>query len=171
MKTTILNFGGFYCSIHSELAESMVKMYEDNDGENVIEFENYSKLYAEYSKRFVSFLNELMGCKLKFISLESPRYYNYSTDNIVCNYAKKDFAAIKKYAKENDLQKDIENHIKDITTLKDGYWPFYEYSEVFLHENEDILIQCYLDVIIENSTENWINYYDIENVYEIIYSL
>jgi hypothetical protein len=172
MKKVNVNFGGFYYSLHSELIDSMVQMYEDTDNEDeVIEFDNYNQLHIKYSKHFVSFLNELMDCNLKFINFDSPKYYNYSTDKIVCKYTKKDFNAIKKYAKVNNLMNDIELHIKRITTSVDGYWAFYEYNEVFFPENESILIQCYLDVIIKKSVDEWFSYYDMQNVYEIIYSL
>jgi len=171
MKTTILNFGGFYYSLHSNLIDSMVEMYEQTDNENEnIEFDHYNELYIEYSKNYVDFLNELIGCNLKFTELISPQYYNYSTDKIECKYTKKDFNAIKKYIKLNNLQNEVEKHIKNITTSKSGFIAFYDYNEVFLPENESILIQCYLDVIIQNNTENWINYYDMQNVYELIYN-
>lgn len=172
MKTVNLNFGGFYYSIHSELIDSMVEMYEDpNDDGFIKEFDNYSQLHIDYSKNYVDFINELTDCNFKFLALNSPKYYNYSTDKIECKYTKKDFQLIKKYVKSKNLQNEVENHIKRITTSVDGYWAFYEYNEVFLPENEGILLQCYLDVIVKNSTEKCLDFYDFENVYELIYSL
>jgi len=172
MKTNFyINFGGFYYSIHSANIDIMIEQYEEpneTDG-TVIEFDNYNELCIEYSKEYVEFLNELLNTDIDFISLESPKFYNYSTDKIKAEISKEDVLKVFKYIKENDLKIDITERIKEVTTSVSGYIPFYSYEDIFKHENIDILIQCIFDVICNNTGEEFLNYYDRNYMYELIY--
>ena len=144
IKTTV-NFGGFYNSIHSDIIESYVEDMEYN-WEDV----DYKDTYNEYSKSYIKALNNILDTNIVFKALNSPKYYNYSTDTISVELSKKDILKLFKYVKDEELKQEVFNNIKDTNTSKDGYVAFYNYADFFKKENLDILIECLIDVIIEN---------------------
>ena len=92
-------FSGFYNSIHDSLIDSVLEYeaeyYADSDKANdiilnVLNVSHYDKIREELSKVFVEGINELfwyehdINLNLKFDSLKSPKFYNYSTDEIYC---------------------------------------------------------------------------------------
>ena len=84
IKTTV-NFGGFYNSIHSDIISTCVADMEYNWEEL-----NYEATYNEYSKRYIKVLNNILDTNIIFKALNSPKYYNYTTDYIVTDISKKD---------------------------------------------------------------------------------
>ena len=160
MKTT-LNFGGFYESIHSELIESTVEQVieDDNVTEDMIK---WADLNLEYSKKYVDFLNERFELNLKFLELNSPKYYNYSTDVIIVEISTDDF---KKVSDIVDKEK-LKEVVKEITTGRSGYIPFYTFDEVF--QDNEMLCQCMFDVLIDEiSTEDLVENYGANIAYNV----
>ena len=168
---TILNFGGFYGSTHSLNIDKMIEMYEEPNEETneTSEFDNYSELINDYTKCYVSFINELVGIELSFLELISPREYNFSTDKIEVECSKVDILKIIQYIKKNQLNEDFDEHANKATTSIGGYIPFYSLQDVFKSENRGILLQLLLDTIISESGDEFESYYDIQNMYELIY--
>ena len=99
-------FDGFYHTIHwqdeSDILENeLMEWYKQANWWNIdLDFANdfvtdnfnFNKYYTDYSKEYVEsfisdfqhyILNYLGINNIKFISLESPKYYNYATDTIV----------------------------------------------------------------------------------------
>ena len=127
---------------------------------------NYEATYNEYSKRYIKVLNNILDTNIIFKALNSPKYYNYSTDFINVEISKKDILKLFKYVKEEDLKEEVFNTIKEASTPRDGYAPFYKYRAFFKKDNLDILVECLIDVIIENLQDRIIdgiqsNYIDI----------
>ena len=99
-KTLVkIPFSGFYNSIHDSIIDSALEYesecYADSDKANdiildVLNINHYDKIREELSKVFVEGVNELfwyeynINLDLEFDSLKSPRFYNYSTDEIYC---------------------------------------------------------------------------------------
>jgi hypothetical protein len=87
MKTieTTINFGGFYNSIHDGNIDHMVEALEYNF-DNVDYKKTFESYINEYCYKLKSYiLNEyLIDIDFKNIKLNSPKYYNYSTDTIDC---------------------------------------------------------------------------------------
>ena len=166
---TIVNFGGFYNSIHSDIIDTYIEDYEYN-WEDV----NYKATYKEYSKSYIKALNNILDTNMSFKALNSPKYYNYSTDIINVDISKKDILKLFKYVKDEDLKQEVFNIIKEASTPRDGYAPFYKYKAFFKKDNLDILVECLLDIIVENLQDRIIdgicaNYIDIilnENIKE-----
>ena len=142
---TNVNFGGFYDSIHSDIIDTYVADMEYN-WEEV----NYNDTYKIYSKIYIKVLNNILDTNIIFKALNSPKFYNYSTDVIKVELSKKDILKLFKYIKEEELKQEVFNTIKDASTSKDGYVAFYNYADFFKKENISILVECLLDVIIEN---------------------
>ena len=99
-KTLVkIPFSGFYNSIHDSIIDSALEYesecYADSEKANdiildVLNINHYDKIKEELSNVFVESINELfwyeydINLGLEFDSLKSPRFYNYSTDEIYC---------------------------------------------------------------------------------------
>ena len=120
-------FSGFYNSIHDSVIDSALEYececYADSDKANDIIFDvlnvnHYDKIREALSKVFVEGVNELfwheydINLDLEFESLKSPKFYNYSTDEIYC-YVAND--------KINELVMLLDNENDFIKALKDKY--------------------------------------------------
>ena len=127
-KTLVkIPFSGFYNSIHDSIIDSALEYesecYADSDKANDIIFDvlnvnHYDKIREALSKVFVEGVNELfwyeydINLDLTFDSLKSPKFYNYSTDEIYC-YVDND--------KINELVTLLDNENDFIEALKDKY--------------------------------------------------
>ena len=120
-------FSGFYNSVHDSIIDSALEYesecYADSDKANdiildLLNINHYNKIREELSKVFVEGINELFWYEydikldLEFDSLKSPRFYNYSTDEIYC-YIDND--------KINELVALLDNENDFIEVLKDKY--------------------------------------------------
>lgn len=120
-------FSGFYNSIHDSVIDSALEYesecYADSDKANdiildALNVNHYDKIREALSKVFVEGVNELfwheydINLGLEFESLKSPKFYNYSTDEIYC-YVAND--------KINELVALLDNENDFIKALKDKY--------------------------------------------------
>lgn len=152
-----IDFGGFYNTWHDDICERAVA-YQigavddygeiDRDNDAFYEFIGWDEVHAQYSDQWLKMLNSELDTKMRFIGVSSPRYYNYSTDKIAATISKRDQRKIMEFISDNDLRPDLMRVIRDQTTARDGYCPFYGYKEIFRRENRDLLIQMALQVII-----------------------
>jgi hypothetical protein len=153
----VLNFGGFYESYHSDRVDSIIELFEVVE-QNV----NYKETYLNYSKCLVSAINSHLDIEMSFISLDSPKYYNYSTDKIIVDINKKDILKLFKYIKENDLKKEVIDKIVDVTTSKSGYVAFYQKEDFFKKENLNFLVETILEIIYDYIEEDVLYSFDFE---------
>jgi len=146
-----LNFGGFYQGIHediidfvvrSELAYSMesVPNTDSEDEDRFYSSLDYPKIHLEYAKYYVRefFISVLRdyGIKLttksKNISIISPKEYNFYTDVIILSDVSK--TTVKNLTRLfNQVVQDDDEFKKFIrykTTGRDGYIPYYSWSDV-----------------------------------------
>ena len=159
---TNVNFGGFYNSVHSDIIDNYIEDMEYN-----WEAVDYKATYKEYTQSYIKVLNNILGTDLIFKALNSPKFYNYSTDVINIELSKKDILKLFKYIKEEELKQEVFDLIKKVSTSKSGYLALYNYADFFKKENLDILIECLFDAIIENLQDRIIE--DIHSNYlEII---
>ena len=127
-KTLVkLPFSGFYNSIHDSVIDSALEYesecYADSDKASdiildALNVNHYDKIREALSKVFVEGVNELfwyeydINLDLEFDSLKSPKFYNYSTDEIYC-YVDND--------KINELVALLDNENDFIEALKYKY--------------------------------------------------
>ena len=127
-KTLVkMPFSGFYNSTHDSIIDSALEYesecYADSEKANdiildVLNINHYDKIREELSKVFVESINELfwyeydIKLNLEFDSLKSPKFHNYSTDEIYC-YIDND--------KINELIALLDNENDFIEVLKDKY--------------------------------------------------
>ena len=146
---TTVNFGGFYDSIHSYIIDDYIEVYEYN-------FENvdYKATYQTYAEDYIKVLNQKLDTNIVFKGLISPKFYNYSTDNINVEISKKDIIKLFQYIRDEELKQEVFNIIKESSTSRDGYISFYNYSDYFKKDNLDILVECMFDVIVEHMQDD-----------------
>ena len=144
-----LNFGGFYHSEHSETIENNIEVY-GYDWEDV----DYKKTNINYCKAFLNRLGEELQIDLNFISLDSPREYNYTTDKIFCSISKEDFKTLL----DDYDNKELFNYIEEHSKSRSGFTSFYSgYKAV--KEETDIFLQYLFNYILINED---FNIYDLE---------
>tara|TARA_R110001606_G_scaffold206423_1_gene354138 strand:- start:356 stop:868 length:513 start_codon:yes stop_codon:yes gene_type:complete len=144
-----LAFGGFYHSEHSDNIDSKEEMY-GYDWEEV----DYKKTHLNYCNSYLNKLSEELEINLKFIQLESPREYNFTTDKIFCSISNKDFNTLLDVYDTKELFDYIEENSKS----RDGFTSFYSgYAAV--KKETDIFLQYLFDYILQY--ENF-DFYDLE---------
>jgi len=173
----IIKFRGFYDSGHMANIEDEIESYFDGDFEKINNLNiDYKKLYEEYSKALINKFNDFItedyeiNINIEFVELLSPRFYNYSTDQLSVRC---DNRLSKLYIKLIKDDRFIE-YIKELTNIRDGYIPFYKYSdfEKSFYKWDNIQKSILLDFVVaefENimwcefvefdlySIENWFN--------------
>jgi len=149
-----LNFGGFYHSEHSETIENNIEVY-GYDWEEI----DYKKTHLNYCDSYLNKLSAELEINLKFIQLDSPREYNFTTDKILCSISNKDFNTLLDVYDTKELFNYIEEHSKS----RDGFSSFYSgYAAV--KKEKDIFLQYLFNYILEY--ENF-DFYDLEFKIEI----
>lgn len=172
MKVTQLEinfplFEGFYCS-QLDLAEyievgddesySMTEEQFDEIDWNKTN-ENVSKFYLDYFKDELSdFFKSIGIINLDFVKVDSPKYYNYSTDKLVCNIEvnkNKFLTELQKYS--FDVWKKF---LKDNFTSYDGFISFYpndpnEWTELIQQnfDTDNVIIETLLQFYLEQNEE------------------
>jgi len=151
-----LPFGGFYESIHSENIDFQIDS-QSIDWETV----NYKETYKLYSKEIVDHINNHLDLDLKFIALNSPRFYNYTTDKIDCEINYIDYI---NFVNDN-LDSAARDYIIDACKSRDGFVSFYPDLQGVKAKPEILLQYLFEYLIFENMDLN-LNYlhFDIEIV-------
>ena len=163
-------FSGFYESIHNDelnfAVESIAESKEVEYDDNVIwrkTFENVSKDYARI------WLDEsnLTGI---FHELNSPRFYNFETDKIICNIDKECLESLKskidldefdKWVKENYSTRSGFISFVNTDTKSWDEWNSLEYTlllEYIDQNNDDLDLVANEDTIVEYMRGN--GYYE-----------
>ena len=172
MKVTQLEinfplFEGFYNS-YLDLSENIEvgegeEYSMDEEQFNEIDWKdtnnNVSKFYLEYIKdELKDFFNEIGIINLDFVKVNSPKYYNYSIDKLVCNIEvnkNKLLTELQKYSFEAWRQ-----FLKDNFTSYDGFISFYpndpnEWTELIQQnfDTDNIIIETLLQFYLEQNEE------------------
>ena len=156
-----LAFGGFYDSLHSDIidsqAERRIEDFNELQPQSIqIDWESidYKRTHLNYCNAYLNRLSEELEIGLTFISLDSPKYYNFTTDKIFCSLSNKDFKALLSAYDTKELFNYIEEHSKS----RDGFSSFYSgYKAV--KEESDIFLQYLFDYILQYEE---IEFYDLE---------
>jgi hypothetical protein len=144
-----LNFGGFYESEHSQTIDNNIEIF-GYDWQKI----DYKKTYVNYCKAYLNKLSEELKIELSFISLDSPKYYNFTTDKIFCSVSDEDFKTL---LNEYDT-KELFNYIEEHSKSRDGFTSFYSgYKAV--REDKEIFLQYLFDYILQYEE---IDFYDLE---------
>lgn len=140
-----LDFGGFYESIHTEYIERHIEdlliYWVDVD---------YKKTYENYAKCFVDYINFSLNQKLKYVELDSPKYYNFRNDKIIVSINEIDkYNLIQKYRNDNDFVK----WVNEASASKDGFTSFCSGIDNLINEQE-LLLEYIFTYILWHEEEN-----------------
>lgn len=144
-----LNFGGFYHSEHSDNIDSKEEMY-GYEWEEI----DYKKTHINYCNSYLNKLSEELEIDLKFIQLDRPREYNFTTDKILCSVSENDFNTLLAAYDTKELY----NYIEENSKSRDGFSSFYSgYKNV--KAEKDIFLQYLFDYILQYED---FDFYDLE---------
>jgi hypothetical protein len=140
LQTYLPNFNGFYCSFIDAEIDNVIEMeleyYNDEHKKNITYDDliiNYEAITNEISQEFTDFMQPYYNIfnsniKLKYQSLHSPKYYNYTTDsiNIELSYNKAKLTKyIKAIYKDTDMYAYLKELIKNNHSSRDGFASFH----------------------------------------------
>lgn len=122
-------FSGFYYSIHdSNLDYALKQMYQDDHGDSIGNLSEYAsdkiawcKVWLAYSEAYCEAWSDETGIACKFDKLESPRFYNFRTDQIIAIF---EWSELQRIYSECDKQS-LAALIKERCTSYDGFISFY----------------------------------------------
>lgn len=164
------NFGGFYNSQHDWVIDNYIDIFirdresdelPENEGE-IYDAIDYKGLRNLYCNELIKFMNSNLNISLEYLELNSPAYYNFTTDKIVVKFDENDFKSIKEYIPYN-IEEDIEELLKDWTTSRDGYIPYYSYSEIKdnLEWRMEAVLQIFVIECLKVDSDFWYEWYDL----------
>ena len=173
-----IDFGGFYHSVHSDNIDCRIEQdYENsldqNDDNTHINHDKFydkilwKKTHESYCENYIDMLNDECDLDLKYIGVDSPTSYNYTTDKII--------AKIDRQMAVNKLlpityDKNFLNWANPFFTSRDGFASFYDGIEGLIKKSMDnemdfeILIGRVVDWLIHDHCIN-------ENIYDLEYEL
>ena len=145
----LIDFGGFYHSIHSDEIDHRIESFEI-DEDNV----NYKETCNSYCIEFIDSINDMLELNLKFIQIDSPRFYNFSTDKIEAEINENDFNKLKDiYLSDNEFIDYIELNSKSYS----GFISFYDgFNEVI--KEDEVLLQYMFNYILREYADEIENY-------------
>ena len=164
MRTIKINidFGGFYNSIHSDNIDWKIESEECNF-DTVLWLET-SKSYCE---SYIDRLNNKLDLELKYVGLDSPKYYNFTTDKIIAQIDKQ-FAVNKLLPLTYD--QNFLNWANPLLKSRDGFRSFYDGIADLIKISMDndtefeILMAMVVDWLIDDHCIN-------EEIYDLEYEL
>ena len=145
----LIDFGGFYHSIHSDEIDSRIEHFEI-DEDNI----NYKETCNSYCIEFIDSINDMLELGLKFIQIDSPKFYNYSTDKIEVEINENDFNKLKDtYLNSNEFI----DYVNENSKSYDGFISFYNgFNEVV--KEDEILLQYMFNYILKEYADEIENY-------------
>ena len=154
----LIDFGGFYHSIHSELIDDRIEYFEIDEDKV-----NYKETYNSYCIEFIDSINDMLELDLKFIQIDSPKFYNYSTDKIEAEINENDFNKLKDtYLNSNEFI----DYVNENSKSYDGFISYYNgFNEVI--KEDEILLQYMFNYILKEYADE-IDYYMFERDLQFI---
>ena len=142
MKKTVIAFGGFYESKHDAIIENQTEYWfecKDDDSTDYMDFFNWSAIHQSYMVNYVnefkSYVSDKYKISIRFVALklDSPKYYNYSTDQIDCAVKDSEINLL-----NNTLLKDQKflDYLKQATQSYDGYISFYTCNDALSNKKD-----------------------------------
>tara|TARA_R110002095_G_scaffold138164_1_gene119673 strand:- start:1722 stop:2132 length:411 start_codon:yes stop_codon:yes gene_type:complete len=122
------------------MIESTIETFELNS-----EDLNYKSIFINYASDWLDLLSNEIRIELKFINLDSPKYYNFRTDEIVTEISQSNFEALK----DEYLTAECIEYINTESASRDGFASFYDGFENVSKESS-ILAAYIFSYILES---------------------
>jgi len=145
----LIDFGGFYHSIHSDEIDNRIEYFEINEDKV-----NYKETCNSYCIEFIDSVNDMLELELKFIQIDSPKFYNFTTDKIEAEINENDFNKLKDtYLNSNEFI----DYVNENSKSYDGFISFYNgFNEVI--KEDEILLQYMFNYILKEYADEIENY-------------
>lgn len=157
---TTIPFSGFYYSIHEDsLDRAVEQMFSDRDtGCNpytgLIDRAHcecrWHGVMQDYAKEYAEQFAREFAIDLTFESMESPKFYNFTTDRIFCTISEGEARRLLDAVPEDDFAKAA----RDTFTSRDGFSSFYSPDpddwgdlETWDHNQLGCLVAAYVETI------------------------
>tara|TARA_B100000497_G_scaffold127402_1_gene169080 strand:- start:3023 stop:3622 length:600 start_codon:yes stop_codon:yes gene_type:complete len=166
-----LEFGGFYHSIHSNIIDDGIRnsFQDDVDFDSFYDSDEYDKIdwnsvHNEYCKIYIDILNHELDLNLKFIKLNSPRFYNFETDKIEAEISDKEFNKLKtEYLKS----KEFVDYVNESSKSYDGFISFYNGIDEVKADDEILLNYMFNYILLSISDDIEMYLYDVlDGIYQ-----
>ena len=150
MQKVIIDFGGFYGSLHEAFIEDA--MWADDDGgesltdsdENIdwdAVKDTYSEAYLDKLCEFTAYELGMESIHINYKGLYSPSYFNFTTDVIIGEISDEHSLEMMIAIQKDDA---FIEFIQERTKSYDGYISLYTFDEV-LENKDNTLIEFTLD--------------------------
>lgn len=183
MKTSLtIPFSGFYNSLWSEELEQVLERNFEYDNGHLISdrlFDraqdsiDWKKAFIDLSKSYVEAFKDHFELKtLEFETLDSPQYYNFTTDRIFCFIDSEEVKQIHKYMTSDDLRlAKLKETIEENHTSRSGFCSFYPNSLEDWPEDISEWDSVHLATLLQSYIEIHENFEDGEWDMSIYYRL
>jgi len=165
-----IEFGGFY-GYHEEYIDCKIEQFNDSViyEDEIIDYNNvdWDATFKEYAKNWLWRFNNISNLDLEFISVNSPKFYNFRTDRIIANVPNECADKMLQYTKMEDFKQYANGQL----TSHNGYVSFFDNIDdlvikAYKSDNDmALLLGLICDYIIDLEE---INEYIYELEYEII---
>lgn len=126
---TTIPFSGFYCTLHESALDDAVEQMFSTDGCVVnhglvdrAQFEcEWRDVMKAYAKEYAEQFSREFNIPLEFESMESPKYYNFTTDRIFCRVPLEVCIRLESELPDNALA----DQAREMFTSRDGFTSFY----------------------------------------------
>ena len=160
-----LEFGGFYESVHSNIIDVAIRdsfqddfnfdsFYDSNEYDKI----DWNSVHNQYSKIYIDILNHELDLNLKFIKLNSPRFYNFETDKIEAEISDKEFNKLKS---EYLNSKEFIDYVNESSKSYDGFISFYNGIEAVKKEDEILLNYMFNYILLSISDDIEMALYEV----------
>lgn len=165
-----IEFGGFYC-YHEKYIEDRLDYYPYNNDCGELYIHNnlkidWQKTFEDYAENWLHRFNMFCHLSLEFVGIDSPKYYNFTTDRIIAKIDDKDIESLMVFV---DYVEFYEYANPRLTSCS-GFISFYNGLDDLIErsKNDDddkaILLGMVCDYLIE---VNEVNEYICELEYDI----
>lgn len=187
LEFNLPQFDGFYHS-HLDISDYLEGCVGDDENTDLMTSKDYESINwnateTNVCKRYLEVwidknaeVLQAFGIeKIGFVKVDSPREYNFTSDNCVCTVTfnkSKFIALVRKHIHEN--RKDFEQFLQDNYKSYDGFCSFYAHdfdmwNNVYMtDEFNNVIFEGLLQFICEPLTDDEKVYDVLENWYEMI---
>lgn len=157
-----LDFGGFYESIHEwHIENKLLDLYNfanDTDQEdfyddvlsNFRDSINYNEVQNQYCTQWLNHFNMNFNTWFTFKGIDSPKYYNFETDTIICEVSEGYIDDIINFKDDN-----LVDFINEVSRSCSGFTSFYEgWDQVIT--NKAVFMNYYTRWLL-SIDEHWID--------------
>ena len=173
-RTASIPFTGFYDSWHdSALDDSLSQMFQDDSGDTTPAYDiaydaiDWRAAHLAYAQKYCINLALEIGATWQFANLDSPRFYNYRSDEIDVTLALSELQLMRDHIL-SECEPDWITLCSDRLTARDGFIPFYSSNPYTWGTLDDweapqlsLLIECYVMARLgeyHSDVQWWLNY-------------